>query len=503
MKQILFVGFLVCSSLSAYSQAKQVLRKEIEKDELGVGSTIILNDGILTYGIDREKKTSTLNLVLFDRDFNEKQSKAIQYDNDYRLSSISQSNDKKVISYLFMDNAEYYFLNINTETLEETKVTGSLPNDISKKTLRLGFNGGLRLNDNVILYTLYKGRNFFSINSQTGKAKRITFFDNIKKFSIKSLEKTENFEFGTFMIEEIISKKEKKMKMFLFDEEGELQHEALTLENSEERRILDVSVTWMSKTKFTLTGSYSTGTKKNSQMATGIYFAEFEDFEQKFIKYYSLTDFKNFFEYLSEKQQAKIEKKIDKKKKKGQEDIVKVYIKMHPVIQQKNDYTLIGEVYFPTYRTETTTTYVNGKPTTTTRQVFDGFQYSHAVILKLELDGEKRYDQCFEMYLTNKPFSVVKNIRIKKEKDDLTLFYVTGSHFKACKVDDDGATEVDYGTLETEKDSEKVLSSSFTNAMYWYDDYFLSYGTQRIKDKEEKLGKRKRVVFVMTKIELN
>ena len=57
-----------------------------------------------------------------------------------------------------------------------------------------------------------------------------------------------------------------------------------------------------------------------------------------------------------------------------------------------------GEFYYPTYRTECTSyTDANGNTRTSCRQVFDGYQYTHAAIAAFDEKGNKKYKDDYKL----------------------------------------------------------------------------------------------------------
>ena len=88
------------------------------------------------------------------------------------------------------------------------------------------------------------------------------------------------------------------------------------------------------------------------------------------------------------------------------------YMVTHPVVFNENAWTVLGEVFYPTYRTEYRTSYVNGKPVTQTVYVFDGFAYSHAVVLQVSSELEKIRDYSFDLdiYDKRKRFLLVQEL---------------------------------------------------------------------------------------------
>lgn len=82
----------------------------------------------------------------------------------------------------------------------------------------------------------------------------------------------------------------------------------------------------------------------------------------------------------------------------------------------------------------------------------------------------------------------------------MKLLYCTGKNIKAVHVTNGVISEKNYGEIETEKEGDVIKWTGQTNSVYWYDNYFLVFGRQKIKNKENEDGKKKRTVFFLSKI---
>ena len=68
--------------------------------------------------------------------------------------------------------------------------------------------------------------------------------------------------------------------------------------------------------KYFVTGTYSRSKKGGAE---GIFFSELKDNKFNNIKFYNFLDLKNFTDYMSDRKQAKIERRKEKAKKAGKE----------------------------------------------------------------------------------------------------------------------------------------------------------------------------------------
>jgi len=199
-------------------------------------------------------------------------------------------------------------------------------------------------------------------------------------------------------------------------------------------------------------------------------------------------------------------KRKKRRRLKGKEFNLNYRIAAHGIIKVKDEYLFLGEAYYPTYRTETYTTasVVNGVSTTQThtRQVFDGYQYTHAILALFDKDGRLLWDRTFEMWSAYKPFHVKRFISMAEQnQNSLKLVFASGKNIISKSFDFEGNVVNDFesGEIKTNYDGDKALRS-FSNLDYWYDNYFIAHGFQKIKNEDEQL-KRKRKVYFISKIE--
>jgi hypothetical protein len=136
--------------------------------------------------------------------------------------------------------------------------------------------------------------------------------------------------------------------------------------------------------------------------------------------------------------------------------------------------------------------------------VFDGFQYTHGVLVKITDAGKVEWDNIFELSPKTKPYYPRTFITVNQDiSKDITMVYSTGLNIYRKSFNLGGTVRSsDDKTIDgTEKDGDKVRYS-FSNVEFWYDNYFLMSGYQKIKNAErDENGKKVREVLFMNKIE--
>ena len=258
----------------------------------------------------------------------------------------------------------------------------------------------------------------------------------------------------------------------------------------------------LNNNKQVVLGTYAIGKGSSS----GMYFSTLKNGNQDITKYYNFTDFNNFFSYLSEKKQEKIERKKERAKARDKELDFSYQLLVHDLIFKNNEYIMVAEAYYATYRVETYYTSVpngNGGFSTVmqTRTVFDGWLYSHAVIAGFDENGNKLWDNSFEMG-DFKTFRLKERVKVNNKGEKIELIYagagktIYTSAIKGSNIIDEKESSKIENLLED--DEFKIgISTSMEN---WYDNYFIASGLSKIKNKELENNK-KRKVFYINKIE--
>ncbi len=314
--------------------------------------------------------------------------------------------------------------------------------------------------------------------------------NKLKFYGVYTIAGTNEF---AVVLEVKRSRKFNSTYCLVYDKEG--NRKAMVLLNpSVDVNLNSVSIEKMDDKSYAITGNYSTRSKTTSE---GIYFGKFSNDGMDFLKVHNYTSMKTFFDYLSNRRQEKIERKIERAKEKGKELSYNYLMTSHKIMKLGNRFIYVGEAFYPTYRTETT--YVNGKPQT--RSVFDGYQYTHALVVGFDAEGNKVWDQTMTLYQVNKPMFVKQFIRVGVNPNGNTVDLAFASNWNIYKkqINADGGLVQDKMSKanSTNDPNEKVRQSSEGELEFWYDNYFINYGFQKIKNTEDK---SKRKVFYVNKL---
>lgn len=283
---------------------------------------------------------------------------------------------------------------------------------------------------------------------------------------------------------------------FIHSAEGALQR-TIDITPTEEMTLISVRVSSVKNEQYIFAGTYSNSTRTTATYsAQGVFFAESDNQKLKYLTKTNFLDLKNFLDFLPQKSQDRIEKRQQKAENRGGELSYNYLMTIHPIVVTADGYFLVGEAFYPEYHSETY--YINGKPQT--RRVFDGYQYTHSILVKFDASGKRVMDQCLAMHLVDLPMYVVQNVSLNVSvPGQITLSYATDRYI-VSKTFSDAGTEIAQRQSEvigTGDENERVRQSTAT-LRHWYGPNFVAYGFQTIKNSNS--GKRR--VFYITKLQI-
>ena len=491
--RISLIFLWLITSLAINAQLKIVEEKRIDH-EGSVSTSITPQKKIITYSIRSEKGADDqMEIVSYDEHFQEEGRYETQCPEKYIYKTNALSGSGEYYFSLVIDkNRKVHSVVFNTENHEGFKLQVDLVDKFVPNG-NLDFLGGTSTvcfqNKFFILGTVKKVPCILVYNMLTG-TQHLTFVPGMdKKMRVSFLGANESAPSLQLMYYNYKSKKIAVQYIASINEFGELDGNPCTIAVQKDKLLIDGNVTWIDEHSYLLCGSSGA----NSTVAKGMYIIEMKDGQVLRRSDYDFNDFKDFYSTFNAKTQKRMERK--KSKKKNFES--QCYMVTHPVVFNENTWTVVGEVFYPTYRTEYRTVYVNGRPTTQTVYVFDGFAYSHAVVLQVSPELEKIRDYAFNLDVYDKPFYPKKFVRIKQVDSKLNFYYASSNRFGHASLENGGIIESETLSIinkeEHLKESEKVTSISSTTAVHWYDNYYLIAEVYEVKHKNDTDGDGSRI----------
>jgi hypothetical protein len=439
----------------------------------------------------KEDKTNTRLIQHYNTDLVADVKKEIDLPKGYYLTN-SYTDD--LYLYLFYTDRKYHYIfyRIEANTLEIKKSAGMIP---KKHYLGVFVAAG---DYSYVSLRSKKATSILKINIESGKSSLIPI--EISPYTSKSLS-VENIQIMKETNEVMIyinalNKRDHNLFVIHYGTDGK-EISTFNLSSKTEKKLSSVSASQIGENDFIFTGTYSSRSAATSE---GMYMCMTNGDDIDFMEFYNFTDFEDFFSYLPERKQEKIEKKKARAEDNNKELSYNYYMAEHPITRVGDQFLMIAEAYYPTYRQEARTTTSNGRTTTTYVTVFDGYQYTHATVALFDSDGKKLWDRTLKMYPGYKPFVVKRFISESVVNDQVNLLFSSGNSIISASYDLNGQKVKDKkADLIVEEENTKV-KASYANIEFWYDTHFIAHGYQTIKDKEESFGNKKRRVYFINKI---
>jgi len=500
MLRCLFILLLTPLITTAQIEYENRVEVEMESGFSNVSVYEFGENGILIRSLNKNAKNDQKewHYQLYNTDLELYQEKKVAIANKFGVDE-TFTDETRHYTLFKNKNGKFSLVTFNTHTFELLKVDGLLPEKCRVSQMVISGNYA------YFKCSIRREPFLYFINWKTREQQPVPFSikgAKIKNTSLDDFQLLENSNEIFLYVKVKVDKKNKETYIVKLDDQGN-KLSTSNLTKNIDKSLVNVSSLKTGESKYLLTGTYS---KKSQIESEGLYFCKLNGNKIEYINFYGFTEFENFLNYLPEKKIAKIEKRKAKKESKGKEFKLLYRVAPHEIIERADGFILTGEAYYPTYRTETTTTttYVNGNPQRTTNTVehFDGYRYTHAFIAKFGNDGNLKWDQTFEMWPTYKPFRVKKFISIDEpDENSVKMLFVSMGRIVTKVFDNDGNILKDFTTkpIETSFEGDK-LKRSFSNIIHWYDNYFIAYGNQKIKNKEEEDTKKKRRVYFFSKI---
>ena len=170
---------------------------------------------------------------------------------------------------------------------------------------------------------------------------------------------------------------------------------------------------------------------------------------------------------------------------------------------------MLGEAFIPQYRSISSMTgpsmyspmsFAPG-PTSRPDMVFDGYAYTHAIVIGFSRTGKLLWDNSFEINDV-KSFSLEQFVKIQPATTHVNLLYLFHSTIRTKIIKDsevlEGKTSED---IKTEFESDKVQKTDALSRLdYWYPGYFYACGIQLIRNSQLNGPPPARRVFYINKI---
>ena len=457
-------------------------------------------DDIRSYRVIPMKENGVLLATLSDKSSGGKRTLRLShYDTDLRLvASDSAQMDKSLdfVEDLYDDGRCLFVLReIGRKLLGPRRVNGDDIAIVAYKpsTHKMEVKMG-EFPENATIGTLSAKGNLMAFSSTKRYFDHVGMMDlatgkgQVLDLNIKSGRRKECSVLNTMVAgDEILSlvRTKKGTHLVRFDRQG-AERSCVNLTPDVKERLLTASFSEKDG-GILITGTYTSHKKKNYDQ--GLYFARLDGDRLAFIRFYNFLDLRHFTEFMSGKGRKKVERRKERAEQRGKTLSMNSLVTSHGLMEHGGAYYYVGEAYYPTYMVTST-----GFSTTT---VFNGYQYTHAVIAKFDAGGHLLWDSCFPMDPSYRPMRLIHFVAAGFDGGNVSALY-PDKRLLVSKMFSDADGEVvqdkQKEVMETGDEDEDVRKARDTETAYWHGDNFLVYGTQIVKNNAT--GDRRKVIFI-------
>lgn len=310
-------------------------------------------------------------------------------------------------------------------------------------------------------------------------------------------------EDGTFtvLISALNNRKQRCIWIRHYDSEGNLLANSPVAADDGRHLIFGRSV-FVNNQAQLVAGVYGT---RSQEYSRGIFIASLNPAGVQQIKYYPFTDMENFFKYLKPKRQDRIRTRIEKRKIRGKKIRMSYRFLVHEIVPYGDQFVLLGEAFYPKYTTVSRSQsgfflpYRFSGSMLQNDRVFDGYHYTHAVVMGFNADGTLAWDNSFEINDV-RSFKLEQFVKLQLEDKQIDLIYLFDNKIRTKTISDnkvvEGKSEIAIrGNLPGE--IARSARSNTGKLEYAYRNYYYGFGSQEI---ESISGEFRRRVFYVSKI---
>ncbi|MDN4166898.1 hypothetical protein QWY31_15410 [Cytophagales bacterium LB-30] len=246
-----------------------------------------------------------------------------------------------------------------------------------------------------------------------------------------------------------------------------------------------------------IAGTYS---PKPGNYSRGIFISRINRKAEQDFTFINYADLKNFFTYMRAGRQERVKERIERRKIKGKRIRFNYRLMVHDVLKMDDTYVMLAEAYYPVYTNPSTLAYSG--IANTSGLIFDGYRYTHAVLIGFNEKGEVLWDNSFEIN-DIKTFTLRKFVQVALDGEKTVLLYVYDDVIRSKIVMGNEVLEgktFNPVALKFESDEVKRDGSDLNGLEAWYDNTFYAYGVQRIKNLSQSGVELNRRVFYLNKV---
>ncbi len=244
-----------------------------------------------------------------------------------------------------------------------------------------------------------------------------------------------------------------------------------------------------------------------TEYSRGVFVARINEFGEYAINYYNFGDLQRFFNYMKAKREQRVKERIERRKVKGKKLRFNYRILVQELIPYGDQIIMLGEAFYPHYSYPNNRTMASmpvmprfyNNPLVRGEMIFDGYQYTHAVVIGFDKNGKLLWDNSFEINDV-RPMQLQQFVKITADQERIALLYLFENTLRSKIIKNSEVLEgktLDPLRARFTNDIVKPKDTEKSSLDYWYPDVFFATGVQNVKNlREEGVTINRRVFFI-------
>jgi len=307
------------------------------------------------------------------------------------------------------------------------------------------------------------------------------------------------------IVTKMITKKETEHWYEVFDTTGKVRSAIKITTINEDRDFTGFKAVSNGKGEEMVIGTYrlkggSSSKNKEPDGSTGVFTSILSSGSQKNLNFNNFLEMKSINSLLSAKDFLDLKKKALKKSKNIGEYSVDFSVLLDEPIEKDGHFIQVTEVYNHQYHVENFTDFdFYGRPFTNSYSVFDGYRFTGALITAYSSDGQLLWDNALEIRDLLSP-DLNPKVVSRCLGDNILLAYSTGGKIGSKIIRNaEVVGNLEFSKVESKYPDDKLVTETRSGLLAWYDQFFLCFGFQEIKNVDLE-SNNKRLVFYLTKV---
>lgn len=511
--RFLVIILILCCESDLYSQVIQSHRFELEyknRDDY-VNVLPVSDQGVMIFrDTDDYNDGDVWNVIALDTTLTEKWNIELSIDSKYVFKGYEVADSKLYILFREgeFEKKDYHLMAISFENgaIERYDIENEIGLELSHMSMLstgLVLGGYINFSPALVLYT-FGSKSFEVVPGYFKDKSTLVDLSDNQNSTLNAITLESDYE-GNFL----------RLRTYSYD--GDLFFER-EVEFKEDVRILSAKSSGFIDGNVVIGGTY--GLKKSSY-ASGFYVTVVKPAGQKnIVKYHNFYDLEHFFEYMSPKRAARLQKNMENRSLRGKEVNFPSRINLNTVQKTKKGYLFLAELFNPKYNNnslnsfgyltrEENLTRVNSNSQNYARvpnslqkvDDADTFEYKESIIFEVNRFGELLWDNSMKIEKVELQ-ELKKIVPISVGDYGVKMIYQSEEQLAYKKIKQNRIEEEGMVPIEAKFEYDEVLStiSGIGASSYWYDSNFFIWGYQKIENKfravTDNLEKNRYVLYI-------